>query len=118
MVRRWSTLRPRRGRFPSAFESNELDHVTMQFLRNSPLFEDETEREREASVNGVVKRVERKGDASDMWMRERERGINKKREKKRKKRRRERRKVARGKMVVEDPLPPCVRRTSLNTNER
>lgn len=82
MVRRWSTLRPRRGRFPSAFESNELDHVTMQFLRNSPLFEDETEREREASVNGVVKRVERKGDASDMWMRERERGINKKGRKK------------------------------------
>lgn len=53
-----------------------------------------------------------------MEERERERGINKKREKKRKKRRRERRKVARGKMVVEDPLPPCVRRTSLNTNER
>lgn len=38
--RRWSVGGPlsstTRGRFPSAFESNELDHVTMQFLKNSP----------------------------------------------------------------------------------
>lgn len=42
--RRWSVGGPlSRGRFPSALESNELDHVTMQFLRN-PLFKDERHR--------------------------------------------------------------------------
>lgn len=37
MARRWST----RGKlFHPALQSNELDRVTMQFLRN-PIFEDE-----------------------------------------------------------------------------
>lgn len=119
--RRWSVGSPLYVHGEDVFHrrSNRTNLITLRcsFL-GIPPFSKTLQREREASVNGVVKRVERKGDASDMWMRERERGINKKREKKRKKRRRERRKVARGKMVVEDPLPPCVRRTSLNTNER
>lgn len=83
--RRWSVGGPLYVHGEDVFHrrSNRTNLITLRcsFL-GIPPFSKTRQREREASVNGVVKRVERKGDASDMWMRERERGINKKGRKK------------------------------------